>query len=105
MEFVLDLTKDLKNDVLYVKLSGTIDERSDIDVAIGKTPSKLIINCKELVRINSHGVRVWVKFFQKLTENGVQVTFQECSPVIVQQLNLIGNFIPKTAVIESVCAP
>jgi hypothetical protein len=47
---------------------------------------------KEVPRINSVGVKAWIKYFQSVSAKGVQLRFLECSTAIVEQINLISNF-------------
>lgn len=102
---MLNVIKELKDDTLTVRLVGTLDERADLDVSLGKLPARVVVQCRDLTRINSNGTRTWVKYFHQASADGVRFCFQECSPIVVQQLNLVSNFIPVQSEIESVCAP
>jgi hypothetical protein len=50
------------------------------------------VNCKEVPRINSVGVKAWIKYFQAATSAGTKLKFTDCSTAIVEQINLISNF-------------
>lgn len=89
---MLNVTKEPKGTGLLVKLVGTIEESVDMDKLIGPTPKELTVSCKQVTRINSVGVKAWIKYFQELQKKGTQLTFTECSISIVEQLNLISNF-------------
>lgn len=89
---MLSVVKEQKGDALLVRLSGSIEESVDFEQLIGTPPSELYVNCKGVPRINSVGIKGWIKYFQSLSEKGVKLTFQECSTAIVEQINLISNF-------------
>lgn len=59
---------------------------------IGPAPAELHVNCKEIPRINSVGVKGWIKYFQGVATKGSKLKFTECSTAIVEQINLISNF-------------
>jgi hypothetical protein len=89
---------------LVLHLSGEIDEAVDFDHEIGETDSDTLVHCKEISRLSSHGTKAWVHFFSKRTTQGTRFRFAECSPVIVEQLNLMVNFLAGGAV-ESIYVP
>lgn len=102
---MLNVTKEAKGNVLVASLVGVIDETTDFSKLIGDSlPKELHLNCKGVTRINSMGTRGWVKYFEAVSARGTLVTLKDCSPAIVEQLNLIVNFAPKGEV-ESVCVP
>ena len=49
------------------------------------------IYTKDVTRINSVGVKAWIKYFQGSMGKS-KLRFLECSPAIVEQINLISNF-------------
>ncbi len=78
---------------LILKLSGVLDETTDLVTAVGALSRKnVLVNTKEISRINSVGVKFWFKWMNALQTQGAQVKFQECSPAFITQLNLIPNF-------------
>lgn len=89
---MIKVTKENQGDQTVVKISGSIEENVDFEELIGKPNGSLVVNCKGIPRINSVGVKAWIKFFQSLTARGVQLRFEECSTAIVEQINLISNF-------------
>lgn len=90
---MINVTKEQKGSVLAVKLSGTIEETVNFDQLIGPPPAAMEVNCKEIYRINSVGVKGWIKYFQSCQAKGTQLKFVECSTAIVEQINLILNFV------------
>ncbi len=89
---MVNVSKDKKGDVLYVRLSGAIEETVNFDQLLGAPPVEMEVNCKEIPRINSVGVKAWIKYFQSCQKRGTKLRFVECSTAIVEQINLISNF-------------
>lgn len=89
---MLNATKNQVGNVNVVRLSGAIEESANFDSLIGPVTGELHVNCKEVPRINSVGVKGWIKYFQSLQAKGVKIKFIECSTAIVEQANLISNF-------------
>ncbi|MFK7872117.1 MAG: hypothetical protein AB8C84_02955 [Oligoflexales bacterium] len=77
-----------------VILSGDINE--DSEMALGQLKEQLpakscTFNFKSVSSINSCGVRAWINFLRE-AESGRSVTFEECTPEVVSQINMIPNF-------------
>lgn len=89
---MIKVEKQTNGNVLTVKFSGTIEETVNFEELVGATPAEVVVNTKEIARINSVGVKGWIKYFQSLTAKGTKLTFAECSTAIVEQINLISNF-------------
>lgn len=90
---MLHVVKEEHGDVLLVKFSGSIEENVDFTALLG-TPSapKMDLVLKEVLRINSIGVKAWIRYFSAAVSKGVQIRLFECSTAIVEQVNLISNF-------------
>jgi anti-anti-sigma regulatory factor len=101
---MITVSKSDKNGVLYVQLKGTIEEGIELEKAIGPVGNEVIIGTKEVSRLNSAGIVLWIQYFQKLQKQKIKVTLAECSPPIVEQMNLIRNF-TCGAQVQSVYAP
>lgn len=52
----------------------------------------LVIDTAGVHRMNSVGVKLWIEYFRSLAAREVPLIFIQCSPVIVEQINLISNF-------------
>ncbi len=89
---MVNVVKEQKGNALVVRLAGSIEESVNFEQLIGPPPAELHINCKEVPRINSVGVKAWIKYFQGAAAKGTQLKFMECSTAIVEQINLISNF-------------
>lgn len=101
---MVNVIKELKGNVLVVRLVGAIEESVNFEQLIGTPPGELHVNSKEVPRINSVGVKGWIKYFQTLQTKGIAVKFIECSTSIVEQINLISNF-TAGGVVESIYVP
>jgi len=73
-------------------ISGPINE--DAEVQLSKLNEGLgdniTINFKGVTFINSLGVRAWINFIREI--EGRNLIFEECTPEIVNQINMIPNF-------------
>jgi anti-anti-sigma regulatory factor len=101
---VVNVVKEQKGTVLVVRLTGSIEESVNFDQLVGAPPPELWVNCKEIPRINSVGVKAWIKYFQGAQAKGCKLKFIECSTAIVEQINLISNF-TCGGVVESIFVP
>jgi anti-anti-sigma regulatory factor len=92
---VINVVKEQQGKALVVRLVGSIEESVSFDQLIGvpQAPTdELQINCKGVVRINSVGVKTWIKYFQSLSSRGIKLKFVELSTALVEQMNFISNF-------------
>jgi hypothetical protein len=101
---VLKVTKEDKGGIALYRLSGSIEENVNFEQQMGTLAGEVMISCKEVPRINSVGVKSWIKYFQVMQSKGVKMRFIECSTAIVEQINLISNFTCGGSV-ESIYAP
>jgi len=72
---------------------GPINEDSEMHLppllqTLGK---QVIVNFRQVENVNSCGVRAWITFMRDL-EKGRSIIFEECTPEIVSQINMIPNF-------------
>lgn len=92
-DFVLNVIKEQKGNVLEVRLAGSIEESVNFETLIGPPVAEMHVNTKEVPRINSIGVKAWIKYFASVAQQGTRLKFLECSTAIVEQINLISNFV------------
>lgn len=89
----INVSKEQKPGGVVVKLSGSIEESVNFESIIGfPPPGEMQVNCRDVSRINSVGVKSWIKYFQAAQQKGAKLVFVECSTAIVEQINLISNF-------------
>ncbi len=89
---MITVNKQPVPDGLLVEIAGAIEENVNLDQMIGPVNGVLVVNCKGVTRINSVGVKTWMKYFQGLKAAGKAFRFVECSQPIIEQLNMISNF-------------
>jgi eukaryotic-like serine/threonine-protein kinase len=91
---------------VWFGLSGEITEENDLQSMIDKSQGLHVLDLDlgGVVRINSIGVRDWVKFALALQSSGRTLVLQKCSVPIVQQLNAIAGF-KGNGIVASVFAP
>lgn len=84
--------------------AGPINEDTEVHLKpmITSLGPNVIVNFRKVEYVNSCGVRAWINFLRE-AEKGRSVIFEECTPEIVSQINMIPNF-RSTARIKSVYA-
>jgi hypothetical protein len=73
-------------------LAGDITEDSEFGPVMNGNADTLILDLGDIRRINSTGVREWIKFVTGVHKAGRKLVLERCSVAIVQQLNMISNF-------------
>lgn len=101
---MVNIIKEQQAGGLFIRLVGSIEESVNFEQIIGPFQGLLTVNSKEVPRINSVGVKAWIKYFQSLKAKNAQFEFIECSTSIVEQINLISNF-TSGAPVKSIFVP
>ncbi len=86
-----------------VVLKGTVTENDDLSPLVSQIPHDAVCDVSGITRINSAGIRQWLRFIRALSED-VQLSFEGCTVPFVTQLNLIDRFVG-TARIVSLYVP
>lgn len=89
---MLTVNKQQAEGGLAVELNGTIEENVNFEQLIGPFTGNLIVKCRGITRINSVGVKTWMRYFQGLKAQGKTFKFIECPQPVIEQLNMISNF-------------
>jgi hypothetical protein len=76
-------------------LSGHLDEHSDLS-ALKSVAGPVVVNFKEVDRVNSCGVREWVNLLAAVDSG--KMTYEDCPMVVVKQLNAVPDFQGKAKV-------
>ena len=66
---------------------------------------KILVNMVKVERINSCGVRDWVRWLQSLESRDNTIHLVACSPAVVAQLNMVRNFCGARGHVVSFQAP
>jgi hypothetical protein len=77
--------------ITRVKIAGVIDETADLSRLDG-LKGAVELDVAEVRRFNSMGVRLWTDAIRGLGKRA-RMTFVGCSRAVVQQLNMISNFL------------
>ena len=101
---MLKIDTKIQGSAIVVRLSGDIGEGVDFQTSIGEGHSEILVYCKDVARINSVGVKAWIRYFSGITIRGAKLKFFECSHAIMEQINLVMNFNCGGSV-ESICLP
>jgi hypothetical protein len=75
-----------KGDTFY--LAGVINENSDFSSLLAES-APLRLNFKGIERINSIGVRSWMRFLTQWNDQPLE--YHECSVAIVDQISIISS--------------
>lgn len=75
--------------VRVVRVHGAITEASDFTVALASCPARAVVDLAGVDRVNSYGVREWIRFLKALAQAGVDVTLEGVSVPMVRQMNMI----------------
>lgn len=98
----IELTK--QGDDTLIKLSGHINEDSDLSLMGEIKGNELTLDLKNITLINSCGIRDWIEF-QKQNFDFTRVIYRNCPQVIIEQMNIVAGFIHPKGIIESFFAP
>lgn len=73
--------------------AGPINEDTEVHLTpmITQLGPNVIFNFRKVEYVNSCGVRAWINFLRE-AEKGRKIIFEECTPEIVSQINMIPNF-------------
>lgn len=76
-----------------VQLSGPINEESEVHLKnlLTQAGKNVTINFAQVTNVNSCGVRSWINFIRDFQKER-SVAFEECTPEIINQINMIPNF-------------
>jgi len=88
MEFVVNQDSS----PLCVHFKGEITEHFDYQPLLQHCTGPVIFDLGEIRRINSTGVREWIRFTRDLPTEG-KVNLSRCTFAFIQQANMIRNFL------------
>ncbi len=87
-----------------VALDGNLTEAANLALLM-TLPAPVRFDLSGVDRINSLGVRSWVQFVRDSEAAGRALSFERCSPVLVQQLSMISNFMGSQSRVTSMFVP
>lgn len=86
--------------VARVTLHGDLTEHADLTPVRDLTTAAIAFDLRALRRINSCGVREWIRLMDALRAAGRAVRLERCSVSFVNQMNMIVNFIGDARVVS-----
>ncbi|MCT4641260.1 MAG: hypothetical protein N4A33_03115 [Bacteriovoracaceae bacterium] len=84
-------------------LSGHINEDSDFSSLKELNADSIILNFKDILSINSCGIREWTIALKQI--KATTIKYEQCPTFIIDQINMIVDFIKKGVEITSFYAP
>lgn len=85
--------------VPVVRVSGTIDERAELESISEQVPAELWFDVGGIRRVNSIGVRMWVEAMRSVPES-VPMYFLRCSTSVIDQCNLVLGFLGHGSIVS-----
>src|SRR5688572_16747625 len=76
----------------FLKISGTIDETFSAAQLSQQIRADTILHLGKVTRFSSFGVREWVRLMKDLQGRVKHCILVECSPAVVNQLNMVVDF-------------
>jgi hypothetical protein len=96
----LHIQKSNSGDITYLRFDGAIDEDFDGNQLQRGLGAKLIVSLRDIKRITSFGIRQWLEFINGASETCSAIYLVECTPRVVDQLNMVAGFAGKGQVIS-----
>jgi anti-anti-sigma regulatory factor len=85
--------KETRDERVSFTLSGEITEDAPLEALANQiNPPHVVLDLAEVRRINSCGVRDWLRMIRSLEAKGVSLVLERCSVPIVHHLNMITGF-------------
>jgi hypothetical protein len=98
-----DVKVNKADDGITLAIDGIIDEDANFSNYALNDAKKITMNLLNVKSINSCGIREWVKWIE--TAGSAPLIYQQCPKVIVDQINMVQGFLPKTGSVESFFVP
>ena len=100
----LKMSLEKESDLCRVTLGGIIDEDADFNDINEQACSSFHFDFEAVEMINSCGIREWTNLINRLPEN-VELKYFKCTPDVIEQINMIVDFLGKGAIVENFYAP
>ncbi|MBK9294434.1 MAG: hypothetical protein IPM57_08305 [Oligoflexia bacterium] len=90
--------------LLTVQITGLVNAETEFPVLDTKGVDTIIFDFNKLDGFNSYGVKGWISYLQKIDPE-MKIIFRNCKRIVVDQMNMVTNFLPANAVVESFYVP
>lgn len=85
-----DVTFAVEGGVPTIRVRGAITEATDFSAVLQQVgPPRAVVDLSAVDRVNSYGVREWIRFLKNLVHTGIDVTLDGVSVPMVRQMNMI----------------
>ena len=97
----LKIVRERKGDWDEFHLSGAMNEDAGVQLIrlYGEAAPKARFVFRDVEMVNSNGIRAWVLFLRDFQLDR-EVQMAECSPVILDQMNMLPSFVGKAKVLS-----
>jgi anti-anti-sigma regulatory factor len=93
IEAKLTIEKFADGSITCLRFSGTVDEAFDgKKLASTVDTDTLVLDLGGVKKISSFGIREWVDFSTAAAARAKRIVLIDCSPKVVDQLNMVANF-------------
>lgn len=86
------------HDASHVSFEGVFDEYTSFVEVVAKFPDEVWLDFGKVTRVNSLGVKEWVK---AITACKSRMHYVNCPAIIVDQFNMITNFLSWNTTVDS----
>lgn len=102
----LSIDKFIEGSITCLRFQGTIDESFDGKrLASTVKASTLILDMGQVRKISSFGIREWSDFVKACERSVDSIIAIECTPKVVDQLNMVSQFLGSKGMVFSFYAP
>ncbi|HWM87506.1 MAG TPA: hypothetical protein VNO33_16750 [Kofleriaceae bacterium] len=102
----LAIDKFIEGSITCLRFQGTIDEAFDGKRLAGSIKcSTLILDMGAVKKISSFGIREWTDFIKTVERQVQQLVAIECTPKVVDQINMVSQFLGTKGQVFSFYAP
>jgi len=88
----LQVDKFAEGDVVCLRFTGVLDEDFDRHTIPTSNRRATVLHLGNVERISSFGIREWVDYVEQLGKKTKQIVLVECSPKVMDQINMVANF-------------
>jgi hypothetical protein len=83
-----------------LQLRGVIDHSFKIDIQASPIRKEIQVECRDIQRINSDGIRAWARQFSRLRQSGIALYFFGLPPSLVDLIRYIPGLVQRHEVVS-----
>ena len=89
---------------VHVEMQGALDEEATLP-SFTQPPRQLTLDLGGVNLINSMGCRRWMTWIGEIARTTPRIRLERCSHAVLQQINVLGGFLPARAEVASLFVP